>query len=389
MKKLNKILLATAIIVTFAACKKADVATPPTPKQEDIATVDLKISDWMTKYKMPGMSLAVSKDGKLVYAKGYGEANTETHEKVTTESQFRIASVSKLITSVGIMKLIEDGKIAMDQKIFGANGVLGTTFGKEPYQQYITDITIGELLHHTGGGWGQDNDPAFFDVTLDKAGIINWTVNNLPLKRAPGSGFDYSNFGYMLLSQIIEKVSGKSYSQFVDDEIWSKTGAKNSFLAGSKLSDKLGKEVVYYGQGADAPAVYTMNLSRGDGAMGWLSTPTDLLRFATAVDSSNTRPDILSLSTIKTMTTTTAVSTGFGFHFGCGWVIEGNEWFWWGSLPGTFAVLYRNGNGICVAATANSRLQPNPENSLYSFFGVTNYIAFQNDIPWQDIDQFE
>ena len=389
MEKLNKILLTAAMVLTFAACKKNDVNAPPPPQQKDITTVDEKITGWMTKNKMPGMSLAVSRNGKLVYAKGYGEANTDTHEKVTTESQFRIASVSKLITSVAIMKLVENGKISMDQKVFGTNGVLGTTYGTQPYKQYVTDITISDLLHHNGGGWGQDNDPAFFDITQDKPAIINWTLDNLALKRRPGTGFDYSNFGYMLLAQVIEKVSGKPYNQFVNDEIWAKTRATNSSIAGSRLTDKQNKEVVYYGQGSEGSYVYTMNFSRGDGAMGWLSTPTDLLRFATAVDSSNTRPDILSLSTIKTMVTTTSTSTGFGFQFACGWVVEGNEWFWWGTLPGTFAILYRNGNGICIAATANSRRQPAPENALNSFFGVINFIAFQNDIPWQSIDQFE
>ena len=389
MIKLFKFVPVVALVIFFAACKKNDVSVKPPVQQIDISSVDQKISGWMTKNKMPGMSLAISKNGKLVYSKGYGETNTDTHEKVTTESQFRIASVSKLITSVAIMKLVQDGKLSMDKKVFGTNSVLGTTFGTQPYKQYVTDITISDLLHHNSGGWGQDNDPAFFDITRNKKDIIDWTLNNILLKRMPGSGFDYSNFGYMLLSEIVEKVSGKSYNQFVNDEIWSKTGAKNSLLAGSKQTDKLVKEAIYYGQVTDAPFVYTMNLSRGDGAMGWLSTPSDLLRFATAVDSSNTRPDILSLSTIKTMVTTTPTSTGFGFHFGCGWVVEDNEWFWWGSLPGTFAILYRNGNGICVAATANSRLQPNPENALNSFIGVFNYIAFQNDIPWQDIDQFE
>ncbi len=377
------------MILTFGACKKSDVTTPAAPEQKDISSVDQKISDWMTKNNMPGMSLAVSKNGKLVYAKGYGEANTDTHEKVTTESQFRIASVSKLITSVSIMKLIQDGRISMDQKVFGPDGVLGTSFGTQPYKQYVTDITISDLLHHTGGGWGQDNDPAFFDITLDKTEIINWTLDNVALTHQPGTNFSYSNFGYMLLAEIVAKVSGKSYSQFVNDEIWSKVGATHSAIAGSKSTDKLPKEVVYYGQGNDAPYVYKMNIARGDGAMGWLSTPTDLLRFATAVDSSDTRPDILSPSTLKTMTTTTTASQGFGFHFACGWVVEGNEWFWWGSLPGTFAIVYRNGNGICVAAAANSRLQPNPENALGSFFTVSNFIAFQNDIPWQDIDQFK
>ncbi|MEO6894527.1 MAG: serine hydrolase domain-containing protein [Ginsengibacter sp.] len=390
MKKLNKFILVSALVFSFSACKKTDVnVPPPPPQQKDISSVDQKATDWMTKNKMPGLSLAVSKDGKLVYAKGYGEANTDTHEKVTTESQFRIASVSKLLTSVAIMKLVENGKVAMDQKVFGTNGVLGTTYGTQPYNQYITDITISELLHHTGGGWGQDNDPAFFDITQDKPAIINYTLNNIPLKRSPGSGFDYSNFGYMLLAQVVEKVSGKAYNQFVNDEIWMKTGATHSSIAGSKLSDKLPIEVVYYGQGNEGQYVYNTNLARGDGAMGWLSTPSDLLRFATAVDGSSTRPDILSAATIKTMTTTSSASIGFGFHFGCGWVVEGDEWFWWGSLPGTFAMLYRNENGICIAATANSRVQPTPENALNSFIGVINFLASTNDIPWQDIDQFK
>lgn len=388
MKKSNFIVLSLTIITLFTACKKNDFSDPLPPQQKDITSVDEKISDWMTQNKMPGMSLAISKNGKLVYAKGYGEANIDTHEKVTTESQFRIASVSKLLTSASIMKLVEDGKISMDQKVFGDNGILGTTFGTQPYKQYATDITVSDLLHHTGGGWGQDNDPAFFDISLDKTAIINYTLNNVPLKRMSGTGFDYSNFGYMLLSQIIEKASVKSYDQFVNDEIWSKTGATHSIIAGSKSTDKLPNEVIYYGQGNDVPFVYTMNLSRGDAAMGWASTPTDLLRFATAVDSSNTRPDILTLSTIKTMVTTTAASEGLGFHFGCGWVVEGNEWFWWGSLPGTFAILYRNGNGICIAAAANSRLQPNPNNGLFSFIDFINFISSEKNIPWQDIDQF-
>jgi D-alanyl-D-alanine carboxypeptidase len=131
-----------------------------------------------------------------------------------------------------------------------------------------------------------------------------------------------------------------------------------------------------------------MNLPRSDGAMGWIGTATDLLRFATAVDSSATRPDILNGAMLQTMATVTPNSVGLGFHFGCGWVIENGEWFWWGSLPGTFGILYRNVNGICIAALANSRLQPSPNNSLFSFINIINYIAPNTSIPWQNIDQF-
>ncbi len=387
--------LALTLFITLSGCKKNDEdpdKDPPPVRQEDIGVIDSRVDQWMLQNNMPGFSLAISKNGKLVYSKGYGAATSggqSPYTPVSTESQFRIASVSKLITSAAVMKLVQEGKVKMDDKIFGAGTLLGTTYGTQPYKTYVTDVTVSDLLHHTIGGWGQDNDPAFFDINMDATAAISWTLNNLSLTKKPGTAFAYSNFGYMLLEKIIEKVSSKAYTQYVNEEIWNKVGAKQSVIAGSKEADRLTKEVYYLGQSGDAPYVYGMDIPRAAGAMGWLSTPEDLLRFATAVDSSDTRPDILSPQTIKIMAAGTPASKGFGWNFGCGWVVEGPEWFWWGSLPGTFAILYRNANGICLAATANSRLQPNPENALARFFNVSNFIAEDNTIPWQDIDQFQ
>lgn len=376
------------LIIAASGCSKKDELPEPEVKQLDIVAIDDKVDQWLTQNNMPGISLAISKNGKLVYSKGYGWTNVEAKTPVKAESQFRIASVSKLITSVAIMKLLEGGKVKMEDKVFGASGLLGTKYGTQPYKPYLTEVSLSDLLHHTIGGWGQDTDPAFFDVKLDVDAVTNWTLDNVALTKKPGSAFAYSNFGYMLLEKIVEKVSGKKYVDFVNDEIWSKVGSKYSAIAGSKQADKLANEAVYYGQGTDIPFVYPMNMGRAAGAMGWLSTANDLLRFATAVDGATTRPDILKSETIKTMTTTTPASVGFGWKFGCGWVVEGDEWFWWGSLPGSFAILYRNANGICIAATANSRLIPVPENALSRFFNISNFIADDKGISWQDIDQF-
>jgi len=383
------------ITLLLAACSKNNgkdnepEPEPPVPVQADIAAIDQKMEKFLNDNGFPGMSLAVSKNGKLVYQKGYGLADVESGQKVSIDSRFRVASVSKLITSVAIMKLVQDGKLSMNQKIFGTGGILGISYGTQPYKRYVTDITLSDLLHHTIGGWGQDNDPAFFDKNLDADGIINWTVDNLALTSSPGTAFAYSNFGYMLLSKIIAKESGKPYATYVKEEIMDKVGAAHTSIAGPSLAGRQENEVKYYGQGGDNGYVYDYtNFSRADGAMGWLSTPKDLLLFCNAVDGSATRPDLLTPATITTMTTITPSSMGFGFHFGCGWVVEGDEWFWWGSLPGTFAILYRNGNGICIAATANGRRQPTPENGLNSFLDVLNYMAFDKNIPWQDIDQF-
>ncbi len=387
-----------SLLIILSGCKKNAENPEPDPdpdpipiRQKDINEIDSRVDGWMYQNKMPGFSLAISKNGKLVYSKGYGAATSggqSPYTPVSTESQFRIASVSKLVTSAAVMKLVQEGKVKMDDKVFGTGALLGTTYGTQPYKTYVADITVSHLLHHTVGGWGQDDDPAFFDINLDATAVINRTLNNLSLNKQPGTTFAYSNFGYMLLEKIIEKASGKTYVQYINEEIWNKVRAKQSAIAGSKEADRLSKEVYYLGQAGDAPHVYGMNIQRAAGAMGWLSTPEDLLRFVTAIDSSDTRPDILSPQTIKIMATGTPASKGFGWNFGCGWVVEGPEWFWWGSLPGSFAILYRNANGICLAATANSRLQPNPENALARFFDVSNFIAEDHTIPWQDIDQF-
>ncbi|RYY38070.1 MAG: class A beta-lactamase-related serine hydrolase [Sphingobacteriaceae bacterium] len=396
-KWMRAAMLVTVLLVS--GCSKDNTADTDTPKPDEeepikpmqvsIAGLDQKMEKFLTDNNFPGMSLAVSKNGKLVYQKGYGLADIESGEKVSTDSRFRTASVSKLFTSVAIMTLIQDGKLEMDQKVFGADGVLGTSYGMQPYKNYVTDVTISDLLHHTIGGWGQTNDPAFFEEGMDADAAINWTLDNIALTSAPGTSFAYSNFGYMLLSKIISKASGKAYEVYVKEAILNKVGATQTSIASTSLAGRKDKEVKYYGQDGDTDYVYDyINFSRADAAMGWLSTPKELLLFCNAVDGSSTRPDILNGTTLNTMTTITPASVGFGFHFGSGWVVEGDEWFWWGSLPGSFAILYRNANGICIAATANGRRQPTPENALNGFIGLINYMAVDATIPWQDIDQF-
>ncbi|HMG68454.1 MAG TPA: serine hydrolase domain-containing protein, partial [Chitinophagaceae bacterium] len=127
-----------------------------------ISQVDSSLTALMRKYNVPGLSLAVAKDDKLIYIKALGYADTTTGEKVSPKSLFRIASISKPFTSVAIMKLIQEGRLNINSKVFGDSGILGNQYGTLPYGQNITNITIDELLHHTCGGWTNDmNDPMF------------------------------------------------------------------------------------------------------------------------------------------------------------------------------------------------------------------------------------
>src|SRR5699024_6421871 len=130
------------------------------------------------------------------------------------------ASVSKTFTAVTILKLKEAGKLSLNDKVFGKDGILGTTYGTPPYKQYVTDITVNNLMHMTAGGWGNTGfDPMFSNSQLNGDELLSWILNNRPLEDKPGTEYDYSNVGYFILGKIIEKITGESYAQYVKEAV--------------------------------------------------------------------------------------------------------------------------------------------------------------------------
>src|SRR5690606_28034498 len=170
-----------------------------------------------------------TKAGKLVYAKSYGKMSNTDNTPVTNSNLYRIASVSKPITSVGIMKMIEMNLLTMDSKVFGPGSILGEDY-TTPAGMH--DITVRHLLHHTVGSWGNDgNDPMFQHPTYSHSQLIEWTIANYPATAGRGT-YKYSNFGYCLLGRIIEKLTGKTYEQFIKDEVLAPSGISNMKLGG-------------------------------------------------------------------------------------------------------------------------------------------------------------
>ena len=159
---------------------------------------------------IPGLSIAVSKDGKPVYIKGYGQSDISAKEEVTRNSLFRIGQISQTITAIAIMRLIQDGKLSPGSGVFGDSGILGTTYGTHPYALNIKKITVSELLHHTCGGWSGGDDrilrtKSSRDTSITREQFISWTLDNIPLKNIPGSVYGFSNFGYLVLGRSYQK----------------------------------------------------------------------------------------------------------------------------------------------------------------------------------------
>jgi D-alanyl-D-alanine carboxypeptidase len=352
--------------------------TTPSVPQKDIPAVDDAVKRFMTTYAIPGVSLAVTKGEKLVYAKSYGRMGPKDSQPVTNASLFRIASISKPFTAAGIMRLMEQGKLTLDSKVFGSGGILSEYSSKN--LAAMSDITVTQLLHHTTGNWPNDGaDPMFQQPSMSARDLIQWTLNNYADREKRGQYF-YSNFGYCLLGRVIEKLSGKSYEQFIRQEILAPAGIQHMAIAGNTLADRKPNEVIYSGAGQDP---YGMNVTRMDSHGGWVASATDLMRFMVKVDGFNSKSDLLKPATETVMTTPSAGNAGYA----CGWQVnKANNWWHTGLLPGLTTELIRGGNGFSWAILANtwapsSQLGADMDDLLWP-------VVRDASTPWQNIDQF-
>jgi D-alanyl-D-alanine carboxypeptidase len=379
-------------VIVFASCKKNNNTTPdPQPViQNDIAAVNSAISGFMSSYNIPGASLAVSKNGKLVYIKGFGLADQSTGEKVTPAHRFRLASVSKTFTGVAIMKLVQEGKLTLDGKVFGPGSVFGTDYGTAPYNANVLNITVRHLLQNLSGSWGSvtGGDVVDQNQSYTYKQFMDWVIDGRPHPNAPGTLYDYSNVNFVIAGRIIEKISGKPYINYIKEDIMATVGGTQTEKAGVTLADIKTNEVKYYGQGNDANFVYNILFSRRDADGGLMTTATDLLKLVNAIDGATTRPDILNSNALTLLTTPSTIFPSYACGIGI-WTAE-NVWFNYGSLPGTRTGFMRNSNGVCVALLLNSRVDPTTGETQFvqAMQNIMLTITKNTSYPWQDIDQF-
>jgi CubicO group peptidase (beta-lactamase class C family) len=321
----------------------------------DETLVQQTVTGFMTNHGMPGGSVALAHEGRLVMARSYGVMDPATNVPTNPTHLFRAASVAKPITAVTVFRLIETGLLNLGDRVFGMSAILGTRFGTQPYGANIDQITVQHLLEHTSG-WAGSQDPMFGHLTLTQVDLINHMLDNEPLQNVPGAISDYLNFGYCVLGRVIEEVTGLTYGDAVRQRVLQPCGISDMQIAGDTLADRRANEVVYLGQAGGNP--YGFRASRMDAHGGWIASATDLVRFLVRVDGFATKPDILSSGAIATMwTPTTATLPGGGATgYAKGWATNtaGNRWHI-GDFPGTAAIVIRSHHQYCWAALFNSR----------------------------------
>ena len=179
---------------------------------EETGIIDRQVTSFIKRWRIQGASLAITKNERLVYAKGFGIANSETGEEVKPGHLFRIASVSKLITAVAIMHLYEKGNVDLDETVFGEYGILNDTIFRSFRDKRIEHITVRHLLNHTAGWSRYSGDPIFNSLYIARKmdvkapasfdDILQFTLSR-QLNYKPGTRYSYSNLGYAILGEII------------------------------------------------------------------------------------------------------------------------------------------------------------------------------------------
>jgi CubicO group peptidase (beta-lactamase class C family) len=329
---------------------KPDAGAQAGLTDNETAAIEAIAMRFLKQFNVPGLAVAFSHKGRMAHEAGFGYANEQHFERVKPASRFRIASISKSITSVAIFTLVDQGRLSLSDNVFGAGGRLDVEPFREVAAEYES-ITVHHLLTHMSGGWGPANgDPMFEAPELGHTELIARTLSGYQLLTVPGTTFRYSNFNYCLLGRIIERVSGIPYADYVQQAVLVPSRAGGVRIAGNGIADRADDEVTYYANNDERP--YGMNVARMDSHGGWIASAGDLVRFAMRVSATKAVPGILSGKAVEAMTQTVA---GSG-NYACGWAVNDvPNWWHNGSLPGTYGLLVHTASGLCWAALTNMR----------------------------------
>lgn len=387
--------IATATIVIKAPIKQPEPLAPArvylnqvlhndSSEFEELEGLDKKVKAYMKRWEMKGASLAITRNDSLLYAKGFGWADQELGIEMQPSHIMRMASVSKLITAVGIMVLQDRDSLSIKDTVFGPSGILNDSlFTAVIKDRNYRKITVEHLLRHQGGFY---RDPLFssrdvkHQLQLDNPPVkedFYRLVLGRRLKFMPGTSQDYSNFGYLLLSEIIEKVSGMPYEEFIRTQVLAPAGCYDMHIGGNYYDDKRENEVRYYTHNGDGKFIedYTdngvmvercyggNNIPLLSGAGAWCASPAEIARLVAAIDGRPEVEDIISYEAFEQMTEYFDKAT-----YSLGWNDTAPEkgWSRTGTLSGTCALVRHYPDGECWILITNTSTYRGPSQARYT-----------------------
>ena len=369
--------------------------------------IEKEANEFLRQWNLAGMTMSVVKDGKLVYAQGFGYSDVETKQPVTPGQLFRIASVSKLITAVAIMKLVEHKSISLDSKVFGPKAIIKDPVFNTVKDPRLYNITVRHLLAHAGGWSLHYGDMAFnsllvLELNGEKgAATMNSYCKFIASRKLhfePGTRSSYSNMGYMFLTKVIEAVTSQTYEKYVTNEVLKPIGITDMHIGRSYMSERRFNEVKYYesddnqlvscfdGTGRMVPKPYGGNPIELLGpAGGWIASSVELAKLMVMVDGLKSVPDMLPSNLIGQM-----VENKF-FRGPLGWktVKDNGDWIRTGSMAGTSAIMKRQSNGFSWVVVLNSSSWKGPKLPYYVNYMMGKIEHSVKNWPKQDLFKYK
>ena len=386
----------------------------------NLAGFDRLMREFMAENHVPGAELAVARHEKLVYARGFGLADTATRQPVEPTSLFRIASITKPFTAVAILQLVEQGKLKLNDRPFQMLGFVPYLEPGAKVDNRIYRITVEELLHHRGG-FDRDKsfDPMFDSVHIarmlhvqppaNQQAIIRYMMGR-PLDFEPGAREAYSNFGYCVLGRVIERVSGQRYDQYIREHVLAPLRIHDMRLGHTLLNERFPSEVHYYDLqnrtggsvfpptiGKQVPLPYgAWDIEAMDSHGGWIASAVDLVRFGSSLNNRSNCP-ILHASSIETIFSRPRLGGDEkpkpnDPFYACGWEVrpvgkgQVNTWHN-GALDGTSTLLVRRFDGLTWAVVFNTRSNPQGKDLSGLIDGKLHKVADEVK-KWPERDLF-
>jgi len=329
----------------------------------------------MDRHGIPGAALAIAKNGKLILAKGYGWSNITTGAAVEPDTLFALASLSKAFTATAILKLVEGGKLGLDDQVFDILKDVKPPLGARVDPRLAT-ITVRQCLNHSGG-WdrGVTGDPVNWEMQICRAlhlpppllapHFISFAMS-MPLNFDPGTDAKYSNVGYIILGEVIARVSGQPYERYVADKVQKPMGIMRAALHGIDGKYLL-REAFRYLAGT-LLALPPMQMPMVNATGGWSASVVDMARLLTNLDGSRGQP-VLSDKTRQLMfdpPPKPLKPRENGTYYGLGWdsVLKNDKalgFFKEGSYQGMRTFMKRLPNGVCWALLYNASMEFDPQ----------------------------
>ena len=351
-----------------------DTLTNAMSSQPELHAMDSIMQSYLKRWEIHGAQLAISRHDSLLYARGFGYADKDRQIPMEPSYIMRMASVSKLVTATGIMKLRDMGKIRLSDKVFGPKGILNDTFYVNSIRdKRYFDITVEQLLRHKAGFTNYAGDAIFSTRYIMQQNHLTTppdhrTLLRIVLRRhlgyTPGTAQRYCNIGYTLLSLIIEKRTGMSYENFMQRYVLNPAGCYDFHIAGNYLKDRRKNETVYYMHSSSVPVPEFNNSGRmvvrcyGEndittalGAGAWVASAAELCRLVASIDGDRTVPDVISPQAVKLMT---QEMPDHQFSLGWNFTPRNRPWIRTGSLVGTSALVLRYPDGECWVFITNT-----------------------------------